>query len=1069
MRKKKLLKASILAASFAALVPMATLDVFAEETDETAVVAEADGGDTEEESPKLAPSEKNGWVEEDGGWRYYKDGEYLAAGIYLIGSDYYCFKWNGIMYDDESFSALGFFYRAKPGGKLYRNTWVEANGGWYYYQPDCAAAEGLLTLNGKQYLFNFNISEYDDYNGGRLQTDTIKKFEGTWYVTDGDGIATALPTKDGLTQVNGESYYIQDGAPVSNTIVQVGNDYYGFDYNYKMYKNSWFGVYDTELEENCFYRAGSDGKLLTNTWYQEAPADSKHYYGADGKAASGLVTIDGKWYLFEAFDNGLNVSQAREYFDLFLVIDENGVCTPIESGWAKCGKYYYYFKEGQFLRDTIEKIGNEYYGFDGYGRMYDNTDFYMWDSYYRAKSGGALYRNAWYYNYFYHSNGAGAEGLKTIGGKQYYFENGKAVQGCFFLIEGELYHAEANCVVAKVTKDGFYYHDANRYQISYVSGGKVVKNAWKKIGGKYYYFDEDGLAYTAGTYEIGGKYYLFDHDGVMASAGWKQGNTVYVTSSGALATGDQKINNVWYYFNHYGDKQTGMVETETGLFLYAADGSYIGKATGNGWNEIKGTYYYVHSDGTLAAGLETIGKYEYFFDYYNMGQMVTDQVRWIDGGKPAMFKSNGQRLQNGWYQVHNDWFYAENGILAYNTTKTISGKKYTFDYNGAMITSSVVKDKKLVTVGSNGIISSEKKMADGWTLADGSYYYYKNGAPFTGWVGDYYIEKGVMQRNSVVAGWYWVNYDGKYQKTAGWAYSGVPGDRWETGYYVKKGGKIAANEWVKIDGEWYYFNEYGTRANGVEKINGTYYIFSMDGVLLKTVGAVLPNGWVQAGDEYYYFDCGDFVYGDLEIKGKVYSFYASRMLTDEISDYSGYNFGYYVDKTGAAQTSYKGWKMVNGSWYYFAENNKASKNGWTTQGTAQYCVEYGMVTGTRVISGKLYTFNANGALIKEHSVQNGWYLYEGEYYYFRDGRVLTQELVTDKGKTYLIGSDGKMVKNGSDWGYNASGGNDYYADANGVIVKSTWKKVKGRDRYFDAQGRMLYGIQKINGKIYYFD
>ena len=92
MRKKKLLKASILAASFAALVPMATLDVFAEETDETAVVAEADGGDTEEESPKLAPSEKNGWVEEDGGWRYYKDGEYLAAGIYLIGSDYYCFK-----------------------------------------------------------------------------------------------------------------------------------------------------------------------------------------------------------------------------------------------------------------------------------------------------------------------------------------------------------------------------------------------------------------------------------------------------------------------------------------------------------------------------------------------------------------------------------------------------------------------------------------------------------------------------------------------------------------------------------------------------------------------------------------------------------------------------------------------------------------------------------------------------------------------------------------------------------------------------------------------------------------
>jgi len=142
---------------------------------------------------------------------------------------------------------------------------------------------------------------------------------------------------------------------------------------------------------------------------------------------------------------------------------------------------------------------------------------------------------------------------------------------------------------------------------------------------------------------------------------------------------------------------------------------------------------------------------------------------------------------------------------------------------------------------------------------------------------------------------------------------------------------------------------------------------------------------------------------------------------------------------------------------------------WSTQGTAQYYSNYGMVTGTQVIQGKLYTFNANGALVKEHSVQNGWYAYEGAYYYFKNGEALTDTLVNDKGKIYLIGWDGKLVKNSYSWASTSSYGATFYADANGVIVTNTWKKVDGRDRYFGSDGRMLSGIQKINGKVYYFD
>ena len=1098
MRKKKLLKAGIVAASFAAMVPVATMDVFAEETEETSVVAEAEAENKAEDeadedvaapavkadvsetdvsetdvteaenlsdSPSFAPEEKSGWVEEDGGWRYYYgsgSNDYYKSGLYEINKRFYYFRWNGLMLDNESTSYYdsekqrSVYVRAKEGGILYRGEWYQSDDSWYYYGSDCYSAYGPVTVGKKTYLFGYS---------GNLIRNYIDKFDNIWYVSDEEGIATALPTKDGWAQVNGNYYYIQDGDPVKDAVIKVGSAYYGFAYNGVMRANTSFSKYDYDIGKSYYYRAKADGKLYCNEWFRSSDWDSWRYYGADGKSASGITTINKKTYIFRDYDSGMYADTVMLYDGKPYIIDENGVATLAKEGWNKVGTTYYYVQDGDFVKDTVLKIGSGYYGFRWDGKMYDNETFDVDGLCYRAKEGGALYQNTWYYNYYYHSDGVAGEGLETIGGKQYYFEDGKAVQGQFFLVDGELYHADGKCVVTKVTKDGFYYHNANRSSMSFVSGGKVLKNEWKKSGGKYYYFDEDGYALTEGIHEVNGRRYLFDHDGAMAESGWKLGNRVYVTGSGALATGDMKIGGIWYYFDEYGDKQTGLVETEAGLFLYGPDGAYIGKATGSGWNQIKGTYYYVHSDGSVAKGLKTIGKNDYYFDA--SGVMVTDEINWIDSGN-MLFKSNGQRLMNGWYQLQDNWYYAEDGYIVRNTNKTINGKEYYFNYSGAMVISSFIQDDDLINIGSNGVVTSKKHAANGWTLVNGNYHYYKDGARYTGWLGDYYFADGSMVRNTYGDG-YWLGYDGKYQKTVGWAVAGVPGDQWETGYYVKKGGKLAKNEWLQIGGKWYYFGSYYSRYTGLNEIGGVYYIFNADGTMQTTIGKSLPNGWVQAGSEYYYFESGDIINGDYEINGKVYSFSYSLMIKNSFNGEFNYRNVYYCDSKGYAQTGNKGWKQISGNWFYFGENNKTSMSSWSTQGTAQYYSNYGMVTGTQVIQGKLYTFNANGALVKEHSVQNGWYAYEGAYYYFKNGEALTDTLVNDKGKIYLIGWDGKLVKNSYTWASTSSYGATFYADANGVIVTNTWKKVDGRDRYFGSDGRMLSGIQKINGKVYYFD
>ena len=65
------------------------------------------------------------------------------------------------------------------------------------------------------------------------------------------------------------------------------------------------------------------------------------------------------------------------------------------------GKYYY-VKNGRLLTSCVEQIDGSYYGFDGYGVLYVNQEFPLYDYEtqtsirYKAKEDGRLYVNEWY-------------------------------------------------------------------------------------------------------------------------------------------------------------------------------------------------------------------------------------------------------------------------------------------------------------------------------------------------------------------------------------------------------------------------------------------------------------------------------------------------------------------------------------------------------------------------------------------------------------------------------------------------------------------------------------------------
>ena len=59
-----------------------------------------------------------------------------------------------------------------------------------------------------------------------------------------------------------------------------------------------------------------------------------------------------------------------------------------------------------------------------------------------------------------------------------------------------------------------YSRDSQTYWFYFGSSGKVTKDTWKKIDGKSYYFDTDGIMQT-GTITIDGQKYTFASDGSL--------------------------------------------------------------------------------------------------------------------------------------------------------------------------------------------------------------------------------------------------------------------------------------------------------------------------------------------------------------------------------------------------------------------------------------------------------------------------------------------------------------------------------------------------------------------------
>ena len=236
---------------------------------------------------------------------------------------------------------------------------------------------------------------------------------------------------------------------------------------------------------------------------------------------------------------------------------------------------------------------------------------------------------------------------------------------------------------------------------------------WKKIHGKWYYFNKDGIMLSDTIFDG----YILTSSGAMVDSGWSklQDKWYYANAYGKISQQKwEKIGGVWYYFDQDGVMLSNTIFDDY-LFTNSgamAENSWVkqdgqwyyalasGKLIKNKWDKISGTWYYFNKDATMANN-------QWQGSYYLKASGAMAEKEWIfDKNYDSWFylKSGGAYASREWigsyylkaggYMAKSEWiddsyykaryYVDDNGVYVTGTHK-IDGQTHQFQSNGKWI------------------------------------------------------------------------------------------------------------------------------------------------------------------------------------------------------------------------------------------------------------------------------------------------------------------------------------------------------------------------------------------------
>ncbi len=573
----------------------------------------------------------SGWKEINGAWHYF-DADTLAA---VSGDNV---KVGGVYFD---FDATG-----KTEG-----TWVNTlNGKRYYYGPDYYY-DGWQEIDGEYYYF----SEGNPVTGNN-KLPSVEDGQRKWYNFDEDGVC--LDTLNGVYELNGKYYYLEDGVGAEKYLIKVDGDYYFAQYDGELVVNTtmYAWISNCDLPAGT-YTFGADGKLVGSQATGEIVCvNGMYYYYENGVGVEkGLVKV-GNDYYFSQYGGELIVSQ--RYYAWMTSCDlpageqyEFGADGKMLNGIIEKNGKYYYYENGNGLEAGLVKVGNDYYFAGSYdGEVVTNARQYAW-----LTNCDLPQRH-----YEFGADGKMLNGIVERDGKYYYYENGNGLEAGLVKVDGDYYFAgsyDGEVVTSTIQYAWMTSCDMPEGRYEFGADGKMLNGIIEKDG-KYYYYEngngvEKGLVCVDGYYyfaQFGGEVvlgqefyawmtncdlpegkYEFGADGKMLNGIIEKNGELYYYENGKGAEKGLFEYEGGYYFSEYGGKLrtnerfyawATSCDIPAGTYEFGADGKML-----DGIVEKDGKYYYYELGTGVEKGLVYVDGYYYFAQY--AGELVVSQSFYV--------------------------------------------------------------------------------------------------------------------------------------------------------------------------------------------------------------------------------------------------------------------------------------------------------------------------------------------------------------------------------------------------------------------------------------------------------